>query len=144
MKFLKKSLVAGLVLMAGVAFAETEATNPEVIARQDAMKAQGGAMKTLGGMAGGEMAFDAAAAAAAKATLMASAEAIAANFTNNPEDPGSEAKPEIWTNWDDFVAKGKALSDAAAALDTSSVESIGAGMGALGGACKACHTAYRI
>jgi cytochrome c556 len=75
---------------------------------------------------------------------MASAEAIAANFTNNPEDPGSEAKPEIWTNWDDFVAKGKALSDAAAALDTSSVESIGAGMGALGGACKACHTAYRI
>lgn len=144
MKLTKSSLIAGLVLVAGMAFAETEATNPDVIARQELMKGQGGAMKTLGGMAGGEIAYDAAAAEAAKATLIANSAMIAEKFTTNAEDPGSEAKPEVWTSWDDFLSKAKGLSDAAAALDASSVESIGAGMGALGGACKACHTTYRI
>jgi cytochrome c556 len=59
-------------------------------------------------------------------------------------DPASAAKPEIWANWDDFLVKATALSDAAGALDVASVETIGAGMGALGGACKDCHTTYRV
>jgi cytochrome c556 len=42
------------------------------------------------------------------------------------------------------LAKGKALGDAAGALDVASAESIGAGMGAIGGTCKACHTDYRV
>ncbi len=144
MKFSAKTLIVGLVLVAGVAFAETEATDANVIARQDLMKSFGGAAKTLGGMAGGEMAFDAAAAEAAKATLIAASAEIAAKFEVNAADPGSEAKPDVWTNWDDFVLKGKALNDAATALDASTVEGIQAGMGAIGGACKACHTAYRM
>ena len=56
----------------------------------------------------------------------------------------TDAKPEIWANWDDFLVKAKAANDAAGALDVSSAEAIGAGMGALGGACKDCHTTYRM
>jgi cytochrome c556 len=108
------------------------------------MKTIGGATKTLGGMASGEVAHDAAAAEAAKQAMIAAAAEIEAKFTNNAADPASEAKPEVWTNWDDFLTKGKALGDAAGALDVASAESIGAGMGAIGGTCKACHTDYRV
>ena len=40
------------------------------------------------------------------------------------------------------MAKSEALLKAAEAVDTASPETIGAGMGAIGGACKDCHTTY--
>ena len=144
MRTFAKTLCISALLMTGAAFAAVTATDPDVIARKDLMKTIGGAAKTLGGMASGEVAHDAAAAEAAKQAMIAAAAEIEAKFTNNAADPASEAKPEVWTNWNDFLAKGKALGDAAGALDVASAESIGAGMGAIGGACKACHTYYRF
>ena len=145
MKSFAKTVLVSALLFSGAAFAAgTAATDPDVIARKDLMKTIGGAAKTLGGMASGEAAHDAAAAEAAKQAMIAAAAEIEAKFTNNAADPASEAKPEIWSNWDDFLAKAKAMGDAAAAVDVASVETIGAGMGAVGGACKDCHTSYRI
>ena len=142
---LAKTLLVSAVLLTGAAHAQDiAATNPDVIARKDLMKSMGGAAKTLGGMAGGEVAYDAAAAEAAKQTIIAAAAQIEAKFTPNAEDPASEAKAEIWTDWDGFLVKAKALGDAANTFDVASAESIGAGMGAVGGACKACHTDYRV
>jgi cytochrome c556 len=141
MKTLTKTLILGLVMVGGIAFAE--ASDPTVKARQELMDANGGAMKVLGGMAKGEVAFDAAAAEAAKATLIAAAADTAAKFKDQATDPASHAKPEIWTSWDDFVAKADALGKAAAALDTSSVDGVKAGLGAIGGACGACHETYK-
>ena len=142
MRFATKTLVIGLILAGGIAFAGS-ATDPDAKARQDLMDANGGAMKVLSGMAKGEVAFDAAAAAAAKATLIASAADIPAKFKNNTTDPQSHAKPEIWTSWDDFTTKAKGLGDAAAALDVSSLDGVKAGLGAVGGACGACHQTYK-
>lgn len=145
MKSFAKTVLVSALLFSGAAFAAgTAATDPDVIARKDLMKSLGGAAKTLGGMASGEAAHDAAAAEAAKQAMIAAAAEIEAKFTNNAADPASESKPEVWTNWDDFLVKAKALGDAAAALDVASAESIGAGMGAIGGACKACHSDYRV
>jgi cytochrome c556 len=144
MRTFAKTLCISALLMTGAAFAAVTATDPDVIARKDLMKTIGGAAKTLGGMASGEVAHDAAAAEAAKQAMIAAAAEIEAKFTNNAADPASEAKPEVWTNWNDFLAKVKALGDAAGALDVASAESIGAGMGAIGGTCKACHTDYRV
>jgi len=145
MKFLTKTILAVTLVAAGAAYAEgPAATNADVIARQELMKSFGGAAKALGGMASGEVAYDAAAAEAAKKALVDGAAMIEAKFTTNAEDPGSKSQPAVWTNWDDFLAKGKALGDAAAALDVASAETIGAGMGGIGGACKACHTDYRM
>lgn len=141
---ISRLLVAGLILAAGVAVAQDAATDPNVIARQALMKGQGGAAKVLGDMAGGKAAFDAAAAQAAKDSLMASSMDIGAKFTPTSTDPVTKAKPEIWTDWEGFLARAKALNDAATALDITSPESIGAGMAGIGGACKDCHTAYRL
>lgn len=144
MRFATKAFAAGMMLVAGIAFAETGATDPLVIAQKDLMKSFGGAAKTLGDFAGGKAAFDAAAAEAAKATLVAGSADIHVKFEKAGVDPASESKPEIWTNWDDFVKKANDLNAAATALDASTLEGVQAGMGAIGGACKACHTAYRM
>lgn len=142
MKFAAKLIVVGAVLAGGLAYAAS-ATDPDVKARQELMDANGGAVKTLGDMAGGKIPFDAAAAEAAKQQLITNAAGIPEKWKNEATDPASKSKPEIWTAWDDFVAKAGDLGKATTALDTSSVDSIGAGLGAIGGACKACHTAYR-
>jgi cytochrome c556 len=143
MKFVKV-LAVGAVLAAGAAFAEGDRTDPNAIARSTLMKTVGMNTGILGNMAGGKEPYDAAKAEAAKAALMEAAVLIEATFMEQgAADPASESKPEIWTGWDDFLVKAKALGDAAGAIDVASAETIGAGMGAIGGACKDCHTTYR-
>lgn len=144
MKFTKLFTVAA-VLAAGVAYAQEEPTDPNAIAREELMKIQGQNTGILGNMASGKAPYDAAAAEAAKAALIETSAKIEETFmTQGAADPVSEAKPEIWTSWEDFLVKASALNTAATALDVSSVETIGAGMGAIGGACKDCHTTYRV
>lgn len=143
MKF-AKALIIGAVLSAGAAFAEEERTDPNAIARAELMQTIGKNIGIIGDMAGGKTAFDAAAAEAAKKTLVDGAAMIAAKFEKNAEDPGTEAKPDVWANWDAFIAKANGLGTAAAALDVTSAETIGAGMAGVGGACKDCHTTFRM
>lgn len=145
MKFAKALLISA-VLATAAAYAEDIApTDPSAIAREAVMKMIGANIGILGDMAGGKTPYDAAAAEAAKAAMIEATGKIEATFMDQGgADPASIAKPEIWANWDDFLVKAKAASDAAGALDVASAESIGAGMGALGGACKDCHTTYRV
>lgn len=144
MKF-AKALILGAVLSAGAAHAEEERTDPNAIARGELMTTIGKNIGIIGDMAGGKTAFDAAAAEGAKAALVEATGKIEVTFKDQgAADPASEAKPEIWANWDDFLKKAKAAGDAAGALDVASVDTLKAGMGALGGACKDCHTTYRI
>lgn len=144
MKIVTKGLIAGLVLVAGVAFAKEGVQDPTVKARMDLMGVIGMNTKALGDMAGGKAEFDAAKAAMAKDAIIAASAEIAAKFEPQATDPVSEAKAEIWTSWDDFVKKAEALNAAATALDASSLDSVKAGMGGIGGACKDCHTTYRM
>lgn len=144
MKFVK-ALVIGAVLISGAAYAKGDRTDPNAKARSDLMRVVGKNTGILGDMAGGKAAYDAAAAEAAKAAIIEAAGQVETAFKDQGgADPASEAKPEIWANWDEFLADAKALGDAAGAMDVSSAETIGAGMGALGGACKDCHTDFRI
>jgi cytochrome c556 len=144
MKLLVRTLLVGAVFAAGVAVAKEGVQDPTVKARMELMGVIAMNTKVLGDMAGGKAAFDAAAAEAAKAAMVAASAEIAAKFEAQATDPVSEAKPEIWANWDDFTKKAGALNAAAAALDASSVEGVQAGMGAIGGACKDCHTSFRM
>lgn len=66
--------------------------------------------------------------------------------TDSMSMDGTRAKPDIWDNLDDFVAKFTALQDAAVALQASAgngVDDLRAGVGAMGASCQACHQAYR-
>lgn len=144
MKFAKVLIIAA-TLCAGAAYAEDEPTDPNAIARAELMKTIGKNIGIIGDMAGGKAAFDAAAAEGAKAALVEATGKIEATFKDQgAADPVSEAKPEIWANWEDFLKKAHAANDAATALDVASVDTLKAGMGALGGACKDCHTTYRV
>jgi len=139
-----KQLFAIAALAAMPTLAHSEVTNEAVKARMAAMKTIGGGMKTLGDMAKGAMAFDAVAAQGAVDSIEVAAAKVPALFEPQETDPKSEAKPEIWTNWDDFVTKAEALEKAAAGIAISAEADIGAAMGALGGACKACHSDYKL
>jgi cytochrome c556 len=139
-----KVFAVATVLAAGAAQAQ-DPTDPQAIARSELMKTVGMNTGILGKMAGGETPYDAAAAEAAKLALVDAAGKIEATFMEQGgADPVSEAKPEIWANWDDFLVKANALGTAAGAMDVASAETIGAGMQALGAACKDCHTTYRV
>ena len=142
MKLSPQSVFLALILVGGVALAEG-AVDPDVKARQNMMVANGAAMKTLGGMASAKIAFDATAAEAAKQVLIANAAGTLVVFKNQASDPAGHASNSIWTAWDDFSAKAGDMGTAAAALDTTSAESVAAGLGSIGDTCKACHTAYK-
>ncbi|MBD3765403.1 MAG: cytochrome c [Rhodobacterales bacterium] len=141
---ISRTLALSLIVLGGAALAKEGVTNPVVKARMDTMSTIAMNTKVLGDMAGGKTAFDAAAATAAKTALAAAAAEAPAKFQPRETDPVSVAKPEIWTNWADFVAKAEALATAAEALDTSTLDGVKAGMPAVGGSCKACHSVYRL
>ncbi|MBU2937269.1 MULTISPECIES: c-type cytochrome [Pacificibacter] len=143
---MKKILTASAVFISLSigAIAHDGVENQAVADRMAAMKAIGGSMKTLGDMAKGATEFDAAAAQAAVDTLEAQSGALPALFEAQETDPESEAKPEIWTNWDDFVSKANSLNAAAAAITITDASSVGPALGAVGGSCKDCHSEYRM
>ncbi len=145
MKFAKIVLVTLAVAgSVAVVHAKGERTVPEAMARAKLMDDVRSNMGVLGGMAEGKVAFDPAAAAAARDALMADADKISEAFAvQGADDPASEAKPEVWTDWDAFLVKAGDLKSAAEAVDTASLDTVKAGVGGLAGACKACHQTYR-
>jgi cytochrome c556 len=130
MKFVTKALVAGFILSATVVFAG-KSTDPDAKGRQDLMDIVGMNTGILGDMAGGKAPFDAAKAEAAKAAIIAAAGKIPAVFEAKGTDAESKAKPEIWTNWDQFLKVAAKLGEATTALDATSVEGVQAGMAGL-------------
>lgn len=139
-------IALGTVLIAATAaLAHQGVQNPAVMARMAAMSAISKNMKTLGMMARGSAEFDAKAARAAAAAIASHAAAIPGLFEANETDPGSEARPEIWTNFEDFSARASELESIAVGLSTSisAPEDLGPAMSNLGSSCRSCHSAYR-
>lgn len=146
------SALAGVTLaaMAAVAIAQDVVVDPaiasmtpdqKVAARQAAMKDNGGILKTAGNLTGAD-------AEAAADKLIQHFTDFPAYFTADTNGvAGTEAKPEIWANFDAFTAifaKGlegaKAMKAAAAAGDAAAY---GAAMKTIGGACGECHQQFR-
>lgn len=107
-------------------------------------------MATLAGMAKGDMPYDEAGASRAAANIEALTHfdlpSLFVEGTAVGQIEDSAAKPEIWTNMDDFKTKFQGLVDAAAGASEAvkgGQENVGPVLGKLGGACKACHDVYR-
>ena len=146
---MRKVLLAALpaALIAGAAFADPMAT---IEARQAYFKSLGGVTKAMGGIA---KSFDAEAAKAETAKLEAilatDTAPLFAEGTSDAEFPGkTRAMAKIWTNMEDFGAKGKAMHEAGAELiaasATGDAAAFGAAFGKFGGTCKTCHDDYRV
>jgi len=114
-----------------------------VEARQSVMEAIGAQMKVLGQMAKGETAFDAEAARAAVARMDEAAHHIEPAFEPEAMSEDSEARPDIWMDWESFTAQAEALREALAGVDVSTQDGLKTALGTIGGACKDCHEDFR-
>lgn len=143
---------AGLAVAATTAFAGGHAgpLDAAIGARQAQMQLYAFNLGILGGMAQGKADYDAAAATAAANNLAALTKldqsVMWPQGSDNAANENSRALPAMWENFPDVMAKGGALAaaaDAMAAEAGNGLEALQANMGALGGACGACHKPYR-
>ena len=138
---LKAMLLVGITT---AAFAHSGVKDPDVKARMHLMGQIGTATGVLGNMARGTLDYNAEAASQAREALIKGGNAIAEAFQTEAHDPKTEARPAIWENWPDFVAKAAVLEDAARAMDPGSLVGVRTGMGAIGKSCGGCHEDYRV
>ncbi|WP_029009113.1 c-type cytochrome [Azospirillum halopraeferens] len=68
-------------------------------------------------------------------------------FPAGSESGDTDARPAVWTNFDDFTARAKAFETAAKALEDAAAAgdkaAVGKQFAAVGASCKACHQDYK-
>ncbi len=157
---MKKTFAAlsGLILasvVAGTAIGESH-VDPNIMravkARQSQMTLYAFNIGLLGGMAKGEIEYDAAAASKAASNLAALSNLDQSRLWPMGSDnvalgtEVTEALPKIWDAGSEIGASAKALSDATAAMNDAAgngLEALRGAMGPLGKACGDCHKGYR-
>ncbi len=104
----------------------------------------------LGAMAQGDLPYDAGAANAAAGNLVAlsslNQSALWPEGSDNVAHTGTKALPAIWAADSDIMTNVTNLNAAAVAMQVAAGTDLAAlqgGMAALGGACGACHKAFR-
>jgi cytochrome c556 len=138
------ALIVPLAAMAQDGFAN------QINARQGEMDVLSLNIGVIAGMARGNTPYDAALAQEAANNIRA-VSTLSQTFSwpegsDNMAVDGTRALPAIWDNLDDFAAKWAALGTAAeglVAVAGNGQEGLGAALGPVGGACQACHEAYR-
>ena len=140
-----------VLLLAGTAIAGGHGGNPAVKARKAHMQLYAFNLGTLGGMAKGEIEYNAEAAQAA-ANNMAALSTLAQGPYWIPgtstDELGEETRalPKIWQSGSTAGAIGGELAKASAALAEVAGDgqaALGGAIGAVGKTCGDCHKAYR-
>jgi len=147
---LRVVVAAVAVACASAAIAQSSSPADTIRARQQGLKDMGASFKAVRDQLRVSTP-DMAAIKAAGENIKKTADAMATWF---PKGTGTEAgiktaaKPEIWT---DEAAFNRARTNLVAAAtkfaeltNAGDKAAIGAGVGALGGACKGCHDKYRV
>ncbi len=139
------ALLVVALLTATTALAHQGVKNRAVLARMNGMSAIAENIKVLGAMAKGKVAFDQEAARAAAQSIARHAGEAPALFAAREDDPKSEARPEIWDDFEDFTAQAKELEGIASglALSLSGPDDLAPALQKLGANCRSCHEAYR-
>lgn len=149
-----KALLVGLALAtaasAGAALAQDAPHAMQIEARQGIMAYRALQLGVLGGMAKGEVEYNAEAAQKAADNLLASVTLDASMLwpkgSDNEANPESEALPALWQEGADVGAKAQAMADAATAMQAAAgkdLDSLKAAMGPVGEACSGCHKSFR-
>lgn len=144
-------VAAGGLIMAGEM---SQAQDPGAVIkeRQELMKENGNAMKTIGGyvQAGVGTLDDVSAAAATLAQNAIDMPDLFPQGTSMTDvtDPENGAKPVIWENWNEFIGDADALEFEALELkelaDNGNADAIGAQFEILGTeGCGGCHQTFR-
>jgi len=138
------------VLVSGPALAQDQDFENQLKARQGQFRIMALNLGVLGGMARGNMEYDADLAQQAAQNLVAVASlhqtAVWPEGSDSMSMEGTRAEPTIWDDPDDFTAKWAAFGQAAAGLQdavATGPEALGPAVGQVGNACKDCHEAHR-
>jgi cytochrome c556 len=137
------SVAALVVAGATLAYAQ----GGPIAERKEAMKAIGGANKTLSDMAKGDVKFEAAKAIASFKTMEDNLVKSKALYPDNSKTGGdTQALPAVWEKKADFMAKmDKAVADAkAAAAATKDEASFKDAHKQMVTNCGGCHRDYRV
>ncbi|MDJ0824345.1 MAG: cytochrome c [Rhodobacter sp.] len=144
--------VAAAVLAGGVALAGGHQGNPAVKARKAHMQLYAHNLGILGGMAKGEVEYNAETAALAAGNLATLASMNQMTYWppgTSTAELGEETRalPVGWeeASMNDVMGKATSLAEAAMAMQAAagSLEGVQASIGAIGGACGGCHKVYR-
>ena len=104
-------------------------------------------LQPMGGMVKGKIPFDAAIFAdKAKGLATAASLDLTEGFPEGSRED-SDAKPEIWQDWNKFVAAAKTMGDESGKLarlaQSGDMAAIGAQVKAVGKSCGGCHKPFR-
>ncbi|RAU17094.1 cytochrome c [Nitrincola tibetensis] len=143
MKKLAMSILASVAFVsAGHVMADADAS---IEYRQSIYKAVKWHMDPLGAMARGDQAFDADAALHHARQVSALSHMPLEGFGEGTE--GGGAKPEIWSNFEQFSAGMERFQEHAAELvaaaEKGELQALRPAVGQLGQTCRACHDNFR-
>ncbi|WP_347309756.1 c-type cytochrome [Defluviimonas sp. SAOS-178_SWC] len=151
MKTFLAGLTAATIALAGAATAQDTPFASQIKARQGIMEYRALQLGVLGGMAKGEVEYNAEAAQKAADNLMATVTLDASMLwpkgSDNSANPATAALPKIWEEGSDIGEKAKALGEAATAMKAAAgtgLDGLKSAMGPVGGACGGCHKAFRL
>ena len=141
-------LAAGAVTLAAPASAQFAKPEDAIKYRQSALSVMGAHFGRVAAMANGRIPFDAKVAADNAGIAEYMSKLPWAGFGEGTDKGATtRAKPEIWTDNAKFKDASEKMQGEmvklAAAARTGNLDSIKVAVGATGGACKACHDAFR-
>ena len=150
MKRLRLTLVALLVVIVGSALmlSGAQAQDDEHILgyRQKVMKSMGASMGAIGDILKHKLPF-AGHIAVHAADISRMSAVVEESFEKEITEGRTDAKPEVWQDWDKFVAAAEALEAEGAKLAdiaaSGDMAAIGGQVKALGKACGDCHKPFR-
>ncbi|MFP4616148.1 MAG: c-type cytochrome [Thiohalorhabdus sp.] len=143
------TLLAGALLATGAtAHAADDEEEKAVEYRESVFHVMGHNFKPMGDMMKGEIDFDAEEFATRAERVSQLAHMPMEGFVEGTADvAGSEAKPGIWENWEDFQGKMEDLQETSAELaevaQGGDKGAIAPKFKAVGESCKACHDDYK-
>lgn len=118
-------------------------SDSHIRARLELMRAQKDALLSLSDMMAGRRVFTAKSAKAARRVLMANTRAIPKHFAKHRMETNSHARPEIWSQWQDFENRARAARRAAKQISAGSVAGLRRSLPTMVQACHSCHQSYR-
>ncbi len=143
---IKRLIAIGLVTAAfnATAVAHNGATGI-VKKRMNAMSAIGKAVKSIATMVKGDTGYDRAALKAAASTIRGhSGDNLTRLFPAGSGGGKSEARPDIWQNWEQFEMLADELNRQAVHLASLEARPSPMEFGKLAATCKGCHEKFRL
>jgi len=141
-----KSFILLICLVLPLASVQAQSDEAFVEYRQNVMKTISGNMGAIGDTLKNKLPYQDNIATHAQGIHLAS-KLIESAFKKQISEGATDAKPDIWQDWDKFTAAAKTLGEESDKLaqvaESGDMEAIGAQVKALGKACGNCHKPFR-